>query len=122
MLILLKKQYTNYSIDSQASSSASSDWNGVSDTESLEQQFDDDLDNMWMDNLERERQWALDHGLDQGLDRQDGQDRQDGLDQLIQDQGEDQGQDQGFQGPQERRYPSRKRQLTAQAAAALAVE
>ena len=75
-----------------------------------------------MDNLERERQWALDHGLDQGLDRQDGQDRQDGLDQLIQDQGEDQGQDQGFQGPQERRYPSRKRQLTAQAAAALAVE
>ena len=69
-----------------------------------------------MDNLERERQWALDHGLDQGLDRQDG------LDQLIQDQGEDQGQDQGFQGPQERRYPSRKRQLTAKAAAALAVE
>ena len=39
---------------------------------------------MWMDNLERERQWALDHGLDQGLDRQVGQDRQDGLDQLIQ--------------------------------------
>jgi hypothetical protein len=38
------------------------------------------------------------------------------------DQGEDQGQDQGFQGPQERRYPSRKRQLTAKAAAALAVE
>jgi hypothetical protein len=77
---------------------------------------------MWMDNLERERQWALDHGLDQGLDRQVGQDRQDGLDQLIQDQGEDQGedqgQDQGFQGPQERRYPSRKRQLTAKVAAA----
>ena len=71
-----------------------------------------------MDNLERERQWALDHGLDQGLDRQDGQDGQDGLDQLIQDQGEDQ----GFQGRQERRYPSRKRQLTAKAAAALAVE
>jgi hypothetical protein len=86
-------QYTNYSIDSQASSSASSDWNGLSDTESLEQQFNDDLDNMWMDNLEQERQWALDHVLDQGLERQDGQDRQDGLDQLIQDQGEDQGQD-----------------------------
>ena len=63
------------------------------------------------------RSWA-----GSGLDRQVGQDRQDGLDQLIQDQGEDQGEDQGFQGPQERRYPSRKRQLTAKAAAALAVE
>ena len=48
----------------------------------------------------------------------DGRDGQDGLDQLIQDQG----QNQGFQDPQERRYPSRKRQLTAMAAAALAVE
>jgi hypothetical protein len=73
---------------------------------------------MWIDNLERERQWALDHGLDQGLDQgHDGHDGQDGLDQLIQDQG----QDQGFQEPQERRYPLRKRQLTAKAAA-LAVE
>jgi hypothetical protein len=35
---------------------------------------------------------------------------------------QDQGQDDGFQNPQERRYPSRKRQLTAKAAAALAVK
>ena len=59
---------------------------------------------MWWNNLEQERQWALEQ------DRQDGLDGLDGLDQLVQDQ-----------EPQERRYLSRKRQLPAKAAA-LAIE
>jgi hypothetical protein len=56
---------------------------------------------MWQDNLERELQWTQDQGQDQGQDL--------GQDQLVQDQ-----------ELQERRYPSRKRQLTAKAAVFIA--
>jgi hypothetical protein len=51
--------------------------------------------NTWWDNIESERQLAQDQGLDQGLEQ---------LDQLD-------------QRPQERRYPSRNRQLTTKAVA-----
>jgi hypothetical protein len=49
---------------------------------------------IWWNNLEQERQYTLE------------QDGQDGQDQLVQDQ-----------EPQELRYPSRERHLTAKAAA-----